>query len=140
MKITSPKGMTLAEVLISILILSIALVGGMCFYFNSTNVMTMAMNKKIAMEMATQAMEQIKDAGYSNLPNPATGNWETATSVTFSNGSSSFTTQKQRRVTDTEGASPNINKKVEIQVCWPTCGNATSKTINVATYMAPPSP
>ena len=144
MKIISQKGMTLVEVLISILLLSIVLAGGISFYSNSTSVMTTAMNKKIAMEMATQAMEQMRDAGYSALPNCVTsptlcGAWlpNPATAVTFNNGNFSFSAQQQRRVADIDGTSPNSNKKVEIQVCWPTCGSATSKAINLATYMAP---
>ena len=133
MKIISHNGMTLAEVLISFLLLSIVLVGGMGFYFNSTDVMTMAMHKKIAMEMATQAMEQIKNGGYGSLPNPASGNWETASTVTFGN----FSAQKQRRVTDVEGTSPNINKRVEIQFNWSEPGRQTSQLVSLATYIAP---
>ena len=65
--IKTDKGFTLVESLISILLLAIVLVGGMGFYFYSTDVMTIAMQKKMAMEMAMQAMEQMKDLGYSCL-------------------------------------------------------------------------
>ena len=146
MKVTLNKGLTLAEALISLLFLSIVLVGGIGFYFNSSDVMTMKMHKKMAMATAIQGMEQMRDSGYSCLSYPApegcpptspTGTWEPATSVTFSNGSFSFTTQKQRRVTDVEGISPNINKRVEIQVSWTEPGKLTPGVINLATYMAP---
>ena len=133
MDIAPKKGFTLTEVLISLLLLSIVLIGGMGFYFNSTDVMTTAMHKKIAMEIATQAMEQIKDAGYVSLPIPATGNWETATTVTFGD----FKVQKQRRVTDELPGGATANKKVEIQVSWPESGKQTTSVINLVTYMAP---
>ena len=142
----SQGGFTLAEALISILLLAIVLAGGTGFYFNSTDVMTMAMHKKIAMEMANQAMEQIKDGGYTGASvNPATITWAPSSNpfnvIEWSNGSFDFKVQEQRRVTDI--GSP-ANKQVEVRVCWPVtdpsvnvCESPTSQKINLATYIAP---
>ena len=146
MNLKRSDGFTLIECLISIILLVIVLAGGMKFYFNASDIMTMAMHKKIAMEMATQAMEQMKDSGYTCLSYPTPGGcpttaplgtWETATPVTFNNGNFSFTAQKQRRITNVEGASPNINKKVEVQFSWSESGKSTPNVINLATNMAP---
>ena len=140
------KAFTLVEVLISILLLSIILAGGMGFYFNSTDVMTRAMHKKIAMEMANQAMEQIKNGGYTGaLVDPATITWAPSSDpfnvIEWSNGSFNFKVQEQHRVTDI--GSP-ANKQVEVRVCWPVtdpsvnvCESPTSQKINLATYIAP---
>ena len=54
------KAFTLIECLISILILAILLAGGMSFYFNSNSFMSLAMHKKIALELATEKMEDCK--------------------------------------------------------------------------------
>ena len=103
----------------------------MAFYFNSTEVMTLAMHKKMAMEMATQALEQSKSLGYGNpvLADTA-GAWTPLTSVVFG----SFSAQPQRRVTD-NNPSANV-KKIEIQVPWTESGKASQLQINLATYLA----
>ena len=129
MKLKENQGLTLIECLISILLLAIVLAGGMSFYFNSTAVMTLVMHKKTAMEMVTQAMEQIKNDGYLGLP--LSGVVDTSM-VTFGD----FSVQKQRQVTDESGPVPK-NKKVEIQVRWFESGNPTARTIGLVTYMAP---
>ena len=104
--------------------------GGIGFYTNSTAAMTLAMHKKMAMEMATQAMEQMKDAGYVSLSDYAVRTCEAASTVTFGD----FSALKQRCLTG--GA--NANKTVEIQINWTEPGKQTSRVVNLATYMAPP--
>ena len=132
MKKINQNGFTLIEVLISILLLAIILTGGISFYTNSTEAMTLAMHKKIVTEMAVQEMELMKDALYTSLPNPATG-CTTATAVTFGD----FSVQKQRCVTDEPGGGATPNKKVEMKFVWIETGKQTSREIDLATYMAP---
>ena len=104
------------------------------------------MRKKMALEMATQAMEQTRALGYGCLSNPSpagcpatspSGIWESVSTVTYSFLTQSFSAQQRRRVTDETSSVANKNKKVEIEVCWPTCGVTTSTTIGLATYIAP---
>jgi prepilin-type N-terminal cleavage/methylation domain-containing protein len=130
-KLSQNNGFTLGEALISLVILGIILSGGMGFYFNSGEVMIKAMDKKIAIEMANQVFEQMKDAGYVGLP-PSSSTWEAVSAVTFGD----FSGETRRRITDVEVSSPNT-KKVELQVCWPACGVAGAKTLDFVTYVAP---
>ena len=126
-KLKNNQGFGLIETLISILLLSIIMIGGMSFYFNSSSAMTMAMHKKIAMEMANQALEKIKADGYAAIPPPGTS------TVTFGD----FSVQKQLSVTNIEGTLPNINKRVEIQMSWTESIRTTASTLTLATYMSP---
>lgn len=129
------RGFTLIESLISLLLLSIILAGGLSFYFNSDEIMSLAMHKKIAMEMANQSMEKIKKDGYANLLPPTIGfvSGPFGSAMTFGD----FTAQTQQRVTHVEGISPNINKMIEVKVSWTEAGKQTSREILLATYMAP---
>ena len=66
------KGFTIIESLISILLLAIVLAGGVSFYHNSDALMSMAMHKKMATEMANSQMEYLKIVPYDNLTNSTT--------------------------------------------------------------------
>lgn len=70
------KGFTIIECLISILLLAIVMAGGMAFYFYSTGYLASATHRRIAAEMANARLEQIKNSGYANLPDPAPGLWD----------------------------------------------------------------
>ena len=132
MTMKNKKAFTLIEVLVSLLLLAITLAGGITLYFNASTIMGLAMHKKIVTEMANQTMEQVKQAGYGSLPNPATGVWSPAFPVNFND----FKAEAQRRVTDVPSSTL---KEVEVKVCWPDCGAGTTdkKIITLATYMAP---
>ena len=146
MKLNFSKGFTLIETLISILLLSIVLASGAGFYTNSTRVMMLATNKRIALEMGIQAMEQIKNSGYAVLPNCTTnpsqcGVWVDVplTGWVTSNTFPSIPTppSRQRRITDEASSGTNANKKIEIKISWVETGNATPREISLVTYMAP---
>ena len=130
MRFQNEKGISLVEVLISVLLLTIILAAGQNFYFNASAIMAQAMHKKIAMEMANQQMETNRVNGYASLPNPATGNWENPVAVSFAD----FTANARRRVTDL-GTPPQ--KKVEIEVKWLESGKQDQRVINLATYVSP---
>ena len=106
------RGLSLIERVIAILILSVSLAGGLSLYFNATSIMSLAMHKKMAVEIAVQEMEKIKDAGYAGLPNPTTGTWQNLSDRTFD----LFTAQVRKRITDVS-TSP-VMKKVELEVSW----------------------
>jgi type II secretory pathway pseudopilin PulG len=128
----SYQGFTILETLVSIIILTVFLSGGIAIYTNATAIMTVATHKKIAMEMANQFLEQLKKAGYSNaLLTDTAGGWTPAspgTIITFGD----FSANLQRRITNT--GSPS-NKTVEVRVTWTEAGKQTSE-LTLATYIA----
>src|SRR3989338_2830138 len=94
------KGLTLIECVISILILCVMIAGGLVLYTNASAIMSKAMQKKMALEMAIQEMEEIKGAGYNSPDNQATGVWSDLPNKTFGlNTSQPFTTQMRRKIT-----------------------------------------
>ncbi len=126
----SQKALTLAECLVSIVILAITLVAGMAFYFNSGAIMGRAMHKKMAMEMANQKMETIKQAGFDALG--VTVGFVDEPVVTFGD----FSLKNMRkRVTSVDGTSNGV-KQVEIEVIWTESG--TDQVIALSTYVAKP--
>src|SRR3989338_7782830 len=67
-RINNNRGFGLIETLISILLLSIVLVGGMSFYFNGDEFMALTTHKNIAAEIASSHIESLRRNGYSALP------------------------------------------------------------------------
>ncbi len=122
------RGLTLIECVISILILSVTITGGLMLYSNANVIMSKAMHKKIALEMAVQEMEEIKNAGYAGLPGPSTGPW---VNKTFG----LFTAQMRKTITDAS-APPNAMKKVQLEVSW-TEDKSDPKIIKLETLMSP---
>jgi prepilin-type N-terminal cleavage/methylation domain-containing protein len=133
----SRQGFTMIETLISILILLVMMTAGTAFYYNSSRIMAMTMRKKKALEMATQAIENAKDTGYSGLT--ALGIWQDIplsgwdTTDIFPQ---SPAPQRQRRVTNDTVAGA-VFKKVEVSVVWQEPGSSSSGSIFLATYLAP---
>jgi len=124
------RGFTLIETLISIILLSICLTGGMAFYFNSSAIMALTVHKKMAMEIGNQALEKYKEMGYNDLP-AATGNWVADTAVTFGE----FTVQTRRKITQVVNGPPET-KQVEFEVKWNEAGQQEARTVNLLTYIA----
>ena len=124
------EGFSIVESLISILLLAIVLAGGMSFYFNSSAIMAQVAHKKMAMEIANQAMEKKRIATFSSLT--ATG-WVDDDTPIVSFGD--FSTQVRKKITNMVGTPPY--KQVEIEVSWTEPGQQSQSTIALATYMAP---
>ncbi len=61
------KGSSLVEILVSILILALVLVGGIALYFRAHELMTMAVHKRMATHMASTKLEEIKMLDYADL-------------------------------------------------------------------------
>jgi len=119
------KGLTLIECVISILILAVTITGGLMLYSNANVIMSTAMHKKIALEMAVQEMEEIKDTEYTKL---SSGPWENKTFGLF-------TAQIRKTITDVS-APPNAMKKVQLEVSW-TEDKSDPKIIKLETLMSP---
>ena len=122
------RGLTLIECVISILILAVTITGGLALYSNANVIMSTAMHKKIALEMAVQEMEKVKSAGYAGLP--SAGNWENLPDKTFD----LFTVQIRRRITNASTAP--VMKKVELEVSWRE-DKSDPRNIKLETLMAP---
>ena len=143
MNITSNnKGMTLAEVLISLLLLAIVLTGGMGFYFNADEAIALVTHKKFATEIANLTLEDLKRGGYPNLPPSGPG---ISTALTDTDDPlhiiKNLSATKTVTVTDIDdpvgGTNPVDYKKVEVIVTWSEAGKNTARKTNLVTYMAP---
>lgn len=127
------KGLTLIECIISILILSIMLAGGLVIYPNANTIMSLAMHKKIALEIAVQEMEKIKNAGYADLLNPPPPPFDKTFGLVTTQP---FTAQIHKTITDLPTA-PDM-KKVELEVSWTEDNHDSSRNIKLETYMSKP--
>ncbi len=65
------KGFTLVECLISMLIMTILLAGGMSFYFYANEQNTLAAHKELMLALANSKMEEWKSTDYNTLRNHA---------------------------------------------------------------------
>jgi len=65
--ILNEEGWTLIEALVSMVIIVIIALSGIALYFNSSELERMALNKKIATELANSKMEGYRSADYSTL-------------------------------------------------------------------------
>ncbi len=131
--LSSEQGFTILETIISIIILAIVLSGGIAIYTNATTIMTIAMHKKIAMEMANQVIEKLKEAGYNDaLLADTGGSWTPAdpgTTITFGD----FSVNMQRRITNVGAPA---NKTVEVRVRWLEAGRQQNSEITLATNIS----
>ena len=133
------KGLTLIEILISILILAIMMAGGMSFYFNADNMMALAIHKKVALEVAANTLETIKgNGGYSDPTLPLTGTCNALTVVTIG-----LDYQPSVCVNDIDEPIPAGNgsvdfKQVKAIVTWNQSGAySPSGSVDLTTSMAP---
>jgi len=129
-------GFTLAEVLISILILAIMLTGGLSFYFNSDAVIGQVSHKKLATEIANSILENLKKAGYDSLPAPGAGTPVALTSTDDPVGILKDLSAT-KIVTVTDLGNPVAYKQVEVSVTWTEADESKAHEIKFSTIMAP---
>ena len=58
---SNQRGSTLIEILVSMIIMTITLLGGIALYFNASEIQKMAIHKKMATELASTKMEKYRD-------------------------------------------------------------------------------
>ena len=58
---SNQRGSTLIEILVSMIIMAITLLGGLALYFNASEIQKMAIHKKMATEVASTKMEKYRD-------------------------------------------------------------------------------
>ena len=122
----SPSGFTLTETLISIVLLSIVLAGGMGFYFNSTDAMTRAMRKKIAIEIANENMEKLRNLAYASMTSPQTCIPGATPNVGGLVGTCSITI-----------TAVSTYKQMVVNVTWTEPGKSAQGQVSLASYRAP---
>jgi prepilin-type N-terminal cleavage/methylation domain-containing protein len=131
------KGFTLIECVIAILLLTIVLVGGMAFYFYSYGNLQAATHRRMAMQVANAVLEGLKNAGYSNLPNPAPaspGLWRGPTNVAIGglNG------QENIYVFDVDDNGGGTDyKQVRVELIWAEPGRVDNQVLVLDTFIAP---
>jgi prepilin-type N-terminal cleavage/methylation domain-containing protein len=146
------KGLTLIECLISLILLTILLVGGIALYFCAHQFLRWSTNKEIAIGIADSEMEDIKNNGYSCLPEPAPtgGLWTTQDSCSnniihtrsisiTSFPSGNLTGQQNVFVDDNDanGDGSTDYKEVRVSITWQPGKNATPETVSLVTDIAP---
>jgi prepilin-type N-terminal cleavage/methylation domain-containing protein len=114
------KGLTLVEVLISIILLAIVLAGGLAFYFNSSETMALATHKRIATEMAHDRLEILKAQSCSTITNTTEGALQV--------GGLTAT-----RVTTIDPTTCEVN----VTVAWQEAGKASGRQVSFDTVIAP---
>ena len=129
------KGFTIIEALISMLLLTITLVGSMAFYFHSQGYFASVNHRRIAAEIASAELEDIKTDGYTAIP--AAGAWTVrATKLT------------QRLSAGAIGGMPGWGeiyvidnsegyKEVQVTIFWNQPGKSTVQEVTLDTYIAP---
>ena len=132
----SKTGFTLAEVLISILLLAIVMSGGLQFYFSSAKITGLLTHKKFATELANSLLEDLKKDGYSNLPAVGPG---TATALTSAEDPLNILKDLSgtKTITVTNIGSPVQYKQVDVIVAWTEAGESTPRTNTLVTLIAP---
>ena len=133
-KLKNNKGFGLIETLISILLLSIVLTGGMAFYFNGNEFMGLAKHKKMALEIANSKLEDLKNFGYGSLPPAGT---LVVTNIAVG-GLSAVQTTTVTNQDDPVGGNPVDYKEVRVRVDWTEAGKITApQQIDLTTFMSP---
>lgn len=120
----SAEGFTLLEILVSILLLAVTLVGGMALYHNAERIMALMVHKKQAMEMADKKMESMRNTSYVLL-----NVGESTESDLKISGLSA-----NRKIVVTETGSDL--KEIKVEVNWNEAGVNIPKNVTLVSYVA----
>lgn len=132
----STNGFGIIECLISILLLTFIMVGGMSFYIYSNSYIKVTTYKRIASDLANSKMEEIKQAGFSGLHET----WDpcvidTSHSIASLPVNATITTCVVDNRTD---CSPPCKyyKQVAVNVTWNQPGQSTPQSIRLDSFIA----
>ncbi len=118
------SGFTLLEILVSLLLLAVTLVGGMALYHNAQKIMALMVHKKVAMELADRQMETVRTTSFGLLA--AGESTESNLRVTG--------LPANRRTTVTETSSKL--KEIRVEVNWNEAGQTTPHSVMLVSYVA----
>ena len=104
------KGFTLIEVMLSILILAIVMIGGAAFFTYGSSQLRMSKHSRLALELAGEQIENLRAVGFSGLAN------ETENGLPLGD----FTATRQTKVVGIDENRDGIvdYKKVTVTVAW----------------------
>ena len=120
------SGFTLLEILVSMLLLAVTLVGGMALYHNAERIMALMVHKKVAMELANEKMEAVRNSSYGSLSDGVSQDF--GLKVSGLNAG---------RVTTVSILDPNKDvKEVRVAVNWKEAGQKIDKTVELVSYVA----
>ena len=117
----SKKGVSLIEVMIAVLISTIVMLGGSFFFVSSTNQINLRRQYRVASQLASQKLEELKAVDYDTIEIG-----EAKDSVTLKNS-----TFSRSVVTKDIGS----YKQVNVSVNWGP--EDQQRNINLVTYIAP---
>lgn len=132
------SGISLIESLISVLILTIVVAGGMAFYFNAAQLTSLRLHKQLALQTASSKLEEFKDSNYATLVQGITqadvtiGELEAKVS-----GGLGMTTI----ITDRDDNPPSGTdyKEISVSVVWqePSRNLSQKEKVELTTFVAP---
>ena len=113
----SEGGFSLVEVLLAITILSVGMMGTAVLTVGVVKANIVSKEVTVATTLAQDKMEEVRDAGYANLPSADSTVTENYGSIVTSFGGTSVDYAKFRRVTRTEVNAPAVGmKRVTVSV------------------------
>jgi hypothetical protein len=134
------KGLTIVECLLSIIILAVMLTAGMAFYYNAQAAMYGSIHKRIALEMASAELENIKNMPYASLPDYNTLTQWLNESKNITEGI--FATLNGNQIVSIESLSGY--KHVQVEINWKDAGKSVvpgispdTSSVSLDTYIAP---
>jgi len=119
------KGFTLIEVMLSILILAIVMIGGAAFFTYGSSQLRMSKHSRLALELAGEQIENLRAVGFSGLAD------ETENGLPLGD----FTATRQTNVVgiDENGDGIVDYKKVTVTVAW--MEGSTPEAVNLVTLI-----
>ena len=118
------KGLTLIEVLVSIVIFAVALAGGMAMFFYLNSIASRGINERKAVQLADSKMEELQNTSYANLVN---------STVSVSGGT--FTAQQSVTVTNMTDALGG--KQIRVLMSWHEPGRVGDEAVDLVTVRQP---
>jgi len=134
-RICKQSGSTLIEILVSMVVMAITLLGGIALYFNASELQKMAMHKKMATELANSRMEELRTMSCADIE-ALNHSWaDLQVGGLLLAGADS----KGIKVLDPPPiVPPDTHCKVEVQIKWNEVGQINRDfNINLATFVAP---
>ena len=123
MRLGQSKAFTIAEVLISVLLLVITMTASVAFFFNSSKLSGSDEHRRIAMELADSRMEYIKSMNWGSINN-SIGPWSDPIAYNL------YATENATVYT-------NGYKQVDLTTSWQEPEQTVNEQINLTTYIAP---
>jgi len=136
-RICKQNGSTLIEILVSMIIMAITLLGGIALYFNASEIQKMAVHKKMATELANSRMEELRSMSCAAIT-ALNHNWaDLQVGGLLLAGADSKGIKVLLPINRSPAGKSNYCE-VEVQIKWNEAGQIKRDfDINLASYVAP---